>query len=222
MSEPDQSEEQRSEAHQSEEPLAEAYPLGEGAFIGVGAYVAGVAVTFLLLMFDSGFRQETKTMDASLLDGILWSYYQGHLVELTVSPTTPGVERQSVNVVSQLGSGTALLVYLVPVVVLFVAGYIVAKKGDAKTRVEGTISGGLVTLGYLPMAALGVFVSRTTVTVQRDTPLAVVAGIDGQFTATAVPEIDTAVVFAGVLFPVIFGALGGFAFSQRERKKDGA
>ncbi|GAA0645045.1 transporter [Salarchaeum japonicum] len=109
-----------------------------------------------------------------------WLAYNAMYVPLTYWNTT-----------QNLLANASPLVHLVPGVLLALAGAGVALSGTARTPTAGARAGVTVTLGFLPLVALGVFaftVTRGDLTVRPDPALAVVAG---------------------ALYPLASGALGG-------------
>jgi hypothetical protein len=117
-------------------------------------------------------------------------FFGAHFVETVGTLSRFGVQlTSSVNLVNELG-GVSQLVYLVPPVLLLVAGA-VAGRGTPDLR-DAALSGLAVAAGYLPLAAVGVYAVRQT----------------GNW-GTLGPDPVLAIALAGVAYPVAFGVVGG-------------
>lgn len=207
-----------SESTSSQEPIAEEYPIAAGVLFGGGAYVAGIAITFLLVLFDSGIRQEARSIGASLLESMLWTYNRAHFVDVTLSPNNPGVGATSIDVIATLSTSLGILTYLVPIVVLLCAGYFVAAKGEPTTIGQAVPFGALVFLGYLPLAVIGALLARTRVTVGTGSRMAEVVELTNQFMATVRMDPGLVAIQVGLVYPIVLGAIGGaIYYYHRER-----
>jgi len=82
--------------------------------------------------------------------------------------------------------------FLVPPVLLVLAGALVAVAGRAEGPLRGAVGGATVTVAYLPLSVVGAFLFAISV---------------GD--ATAGPTLATAVLLAGIVYPLVFGAIGG-------------
>ena len=90
------------------------------------------------------------------------------------------------------GETSPSALFLLPPVALLAAGAAVAVLGGVDRPGAGAVAGLVVTVGYLPVAAVGT----------------VLVGIDiGD--STAGPGIAAAVLVAGLVYPLVFGAVGG-------------
>jgi len=80
--------------------------------------------------------------------------------------------------------------------IVFAAGYFLATSfySPAMTTDEGTVYGASIVVGYLPLSFLGALLFETS------------QGFSGEGT----PDIFAAVLLAGIVFPAIIGALGGY------------
>ena len=85
-----------------------------------------------------------------------------------------------------------MLAYLVPPVVLVVTGYVLASNANVTGTSQAAIAGALVAVGYAVLVVL----------------LALVVPHDAGRAALSV-DVTSALVFAGVVYPVVFGAIGG-------------
>ncbi|WP_458185796.1 hypothetical protein [Haladaptatus sp. NG-WS-4] len=96
------------------------------------------------------------------------------------------------NFIASADDGSLTHLYLLPPLFLLGAGFAVAYLSGIETPNAGGVVGTLVVVGYLPLAVAGAF--------------AFGYGIgDG----TIAPDVVTAVLLAGVVYPAVFGGLGG-------------
>lgn len=170
---------------------------GVGFGAGLAAFVTGYLVTYLLQR-DS--VEETLQSVNFVLElfgnepipperAVGWLFYNAHFVDVRM----PGlVGERTVNFIAN-GEGSSLAVlYVVPPLLLLGAGLLVAWYAAAASPLEGAVAGALVAAGYLP-AVIG---GRMAVTYTVG---------DG----AVAPEAATAVLLAGLAYPLVFGALGG-------------
>lgn len=169
--------------------------VGAGAVAGVVAYVLGYLLTYLATA--DAIRSSTATQVLELLTGnspvwklVGWAFYGGHLVDAIIPGLFGG--SNAVNLVAADPITDA--VYLIPPLVLLVAGAVAAHVADAAEAVEGAKAGVAVVAGYLPLAVVGVF--AFTVRIED---------------ATAAPDLAMALLLAGVVYPLVFGGVGGAA-----------
>jgi len=167
-----------------------------GTVAGAVAYVAGYLVTYL---WQSGSVEESLqayNTVVELLGGdpipswqaVGWLYYNAHNVAFTTPALGSG--RVSQNLVAD--GNAPMLLYLVPAVALLLAGFVVARAGDAGDAESGARAGVTVTLGYAVLAVIGLFVFRYSV---GDSSIHV--------------DYALGVLLAGVAYPAVFGGLGG-------------
>lgn len=123
--------------------------------------------------------------------GVGWLFYNGHFVDTQVPSLIGGA--RSLNLIAEADGGSLTLLYVVPPVLLIVAGIAVARIAGATAPVDGATAGASVLAGYLPLAVLGAFLFRYSVG-------------DG---AAVAPDVVTAVLLAGAVYPAVFGGIGG-------------
>lgn len=166
-----------------------------GAIFGTLAFLVGYAVTLLLTRVAGGL---TGSQDPIGLAGLV--FFGAHFVFGTIAWPT-GV--QSVNAVADISSTIPTFVYhLVPVVVLTASSYVLVTRSgrrDDLTPGAGSRFGMGIIVGYLPLVAVGTQLFRTTV--YHANPFGVVSW-----------QVDpgSALVLAGLVYPLAFGALGGY------------
>jgi len=183
--------------------------LRQSALAGVVAYLAGYLLTGLFVLVDGvDFGGE-----ASWVKVVGWVFYAAHTVELRLTGAAgDSAATGTVNVfewgsqLTALTSAVPEVLYLaVPVVVLVgSAGALVRRVPDARDR-TGTAAavGASVVVGYLPLAALGqVLVSHTE------------TGFGGATSLTVGPDLLPSLLVAGVVYPVVCGAVGGALAQQ--------
>lgn len=170
--------------------------IAAGAVAGAVVYVVGYLVTYL---WRGGSVEESLQAYNAVVDflggdpipawqAVGWLYYNAHSVAFTTPALGGG--RTAQNLVAD--GNAPMLLYLVPVVVLLLAGFVVVRYADAADAESGARAGVTVTAGYAVLAVVGLFVFRYSV-------------------GDATVHVDYAlgVLLAGVVYPVVFGALGG-------------
>ncbi|QCC50981.1 hypothetical protein [Halapricum salinum] len=192
--------------------LADRLPLARGAALGAAAYVVGYILTYVFVEMEDSMDVETITqasgdipgMDIGTTDVVGWVFYSTQFVEFEYSVEGGGVSQSnSGNILSEtadLGIPEAIW-YLIPVVALLGAGYIVAQsinhQGDAG---EAAKAGATVIAGYLPLAAIGAFLFNKSAEIsQFDQTASISMGVN----------MATAIILAGVAYPLVLGAVGG-------------
>jgi hypothetical protein len=171
---------------------ARSLPVVDGILGGTGAYLLGFLFTYL---WKAGEYRDALARIGPLVELfggetpaawkiIGWLYYSAHFVDarIDVGPVTTYVD-----LVGE-GAGTLELLYLLPPLFLLAAGFLVARRTDADVVVAGARAGATVAIGYLALVLVGV--------------LAIQVGGSG-------PELVPALVLAGIVYPLVFGAIGG-------------
>jgi len=94
------------------------------------------------------------------------------------------------------GDGLTPVLYLIPVALLVGAGLAVGRSQAVTETTDGAVAGALVTPAYLVLSAIGAIVFR----IETE---ALGSSFSGQ------PDFLPAILLAGIVFPAVFGALGG-------------
>jgi len=172
--------------------------VGGGAVAGAAAYVFGYLSTYVTQQNQvdeqlAGFNFLADLFGSDPIpawQAVGWLFYNAHFVDTEI-PSLVGSGR-SLNLIAEADGGSLALLYVVPPLVLLVAGLAAGRLAGASTPLDGATSGSLVLAGYLPLAVIGAFLFRYSVG-------------DG----SVAPDLITAVLLAGVVYPVVFAGAGG-------------
>lgn len=184
-----------------------------GLLSGVATFFLGFAVTYALVAREveaalSGVNAVAALFGEAAVPtwkAVGWAFYNAHLVALEIPMPGGTVSR---NLIAAEGGSVAL--YLVPPALLTLAGWFVARTaydlggsrvgvppteadgGSSVSITDGARAGAAVVVGYLLVAVAGAFVLSADA-----------------FGATVGPDLLGAAAVAGLLYPLLFGALGG-------------
>jgi len=172
---------------------AESRPVVEGAVAGVAAWLLGYVCTYLLVGTDlessplndliQFFEGESATYEL-----VGWVFYNAHLVDVAYEGI--GVFAPPGNFVG--GDGFTPFLYVVPPALLFVGGLALGRYAGATDTRDGAVAGALLVPGYLVLAVVGSFLFTVSV-----------GGASGS------PDLVSAALIAGLVYPAVFGAAGG-------------
>lgn len=195
--------------------------LVRGGLHGASAWLVGYCLVFLFSLADN--YQITSDFH-NPISAPGWAFYGAHRVTITRTVTRDsGTQTQQVEVFGTtpvfegLTSTVPAVVYqLAPVVILLGAGYLVVKNADEtglSTAATATL-GGTICVGYLlvMVAARPVFEATASSAELSRLP----GGSSGIQQITAVPELTGTVFQAGVIYPLVFGAIGALLASYRD------
>lgn len=179
-------------------------PVVGGAIYGLVAYVLGLFAVALLLWHDLSSSKILSVYAGdqsgkALLGALGWSFYGAHTVQLTTSlPRGSFNMLEAVYAVISQPLVPKLVIYLVPILVLVVAGRSLAARTTVPgaTVVDSVRAGATVTVGYLTLTV------ASTLTVFSYTA--------SDVALTIKPEFGPAVVMMGIVYPAVFGGLGGY------------
>ena len=162
---------------------------------GLTAWVVGYLSTYLVVapnVRDSGLNRLIEALDGepATYELVGWVFYNAHMVD-TVVEDIPLIGTRSMSYIGG-EDGFTVLLYLVPVALLFAVGLALARYWRAETPAEGATFGALVTPGYLLATVAGVLLFEISV-----------GG------ATGGPDLLAAAVLAGIVYPLVCGGLGG-------------
>ena len=170
---------------------------GAAAAAGVAAFALGYVLVYALTI---------STVRESLLTGIAeafgdegadwkivgWLFFNAQFVTTTITVDLGFLGgTDAVNFIAESDTLSAIL-YLIPPALLAAAGLAAARLDGATETARALRLGPSVALGYLPFTLVGALLFTVSV---------------GE-TSGGSPTLLTAVVLAGVVYPVVFGTLG--------------
>jgi len=171
-------------------------PIVQGAIAGALSFVGGYLATLVLVA-----TVEAEEVAEELIEVSGWIFYNAQFVDTEQSA---GGQSQSVNYVTGnvINLDVPALVYhLIPVVLLVLAGIVVARQAGAVEIGEGAMAGATLVAGVAVLALVGTFVFTTSQSAL------------GATVETGPPLIES-LLFVGVGYPVVLGAIGGAIGTQ--------
>ncbi|QCJ47918.1 MULTISPECIES: hypothetical protein [Haloprofundus] len=191
-------------------------PLRRSASVGAVVYAVGYAVALVATAGYAGavaaVEVAGETTDAAPLGEILgvdpaswitsgWLFYNAHLVPTSV-PIADAVNGlgglTNRSLLATLG-GPLYALYLLPPLLLLAAGYVVVRTSETPGENGARNAGASVVAGYFPLFLLGAFVF--TVGAADARTVASPAGLPS--------------VFLGLVYPLVFGSIGGLVAGRR-------
>jgi len=169
-------------------------PLQEGVLFGAGAFIVGYLVTYLWVMVDI----PSEELDGTF-EGAGWLFFNAQFVRIESSgPAT--FDFLGLLAARDVISIPSLVFTAAIALILFAAGYLLTRRllHQGITTDEGTVYGASIAVGYLPLSFLGALLFESSFG-----------------NADATPDIFAAVLLAGIVFPAIIGALGGYYAVRR-------
>jgi len=182
-------------AAQQQEQVQGSFPLQQGALFGAGAFIVGYLVTFLWLMIDISSEEMDATFEAAG-----WLFFNAQFVRIEFDgPAT--LDFLGLNASANVISLPAIVFTIAVGLILFGAGYLLTTRllEPGTTTDEGTVYGASIVVGYLPLSFLGALLFEMS-----------------YLNTEGTPDIFMAVLIAGIVFPAIIGALGGY-YAVRSR-----
>jgi hypothetical protein len=169
-------------------------PLVPAAVAGVVTWVLGYVFTYVLVGTDvreSNLNRfiEAFEGDPATYELVGWVFYNAHFVDVVYAGF--GGRFMPASYVGGEDGFTALL-YVVPPVLLVAAGLAVGRYQGVTETNDGAVAGALVLPGYLVCAIAGASLFEVSA-----------AGTTGQ------PDLLAAFFLAGLVYPLVFGAVGG-------------
>lgn len=180
-------------------------PVVGGIGYGVVSYVLGLVLTFVLALGAIGGEvpADTYASDAGPY-GLGWLFYSIHNVDIVISVAG---RTETVNFLEQAYATPVdpgipkIAFYLLPLVVLFVAGLLLAIRApydSVPSGIDGAKAGASVAVGYLVMTVLGAVVVFS------------VSPDSATQSGSIQPQLGSAVIVMGLLYPIAAGGLGGY------------
>mgnify|MGYP006280893655 CR=1 FL=1 len=180
-------------------------PIVGGLVYGVVSYVLGLVLTFVLALGVTG--SETP-VDVYAADAgpyaIGWLFYSVHNVGIVFDLAG---ETQTMNLIEQAYTAAIdpgipkIAFYLLPIVVLFVFGLVLARRTSydgVPTEIDRAKAGASVAIGYLAMTVLGAVAIFS------------VSNTSQGATVSIQPQLGSAVIVMGLLYPIVAGGLAGY------------
>lgn len=195
------------------EGLIDRLPTKEGGIFGAIAFVVGFVITYLFVEIDDEVSiEDGEEIGAGTFDLVGWVFYNTHFVDTVYS--VDGAEEfgdqfaESERLIAEASTDIPeVLYYLIPIVVLIGAGYWVAKQVTITDEQNAAMAGASVIVGYFPLAVVGTFIFSHSEEVQDEF-------FDFSFSIS--PDTGMAIILAGIVYPLIFGAIGGYLLYYQE------
>ncbi len=167
--------------------LTDDLPLGTGAAAGVAAWVLTYLITYLVTASDFRNSLFGQFTDVPVWKSVGWVFFNAHFVETVFEIPIFGGSGSFIGG----DDGFTVLLYIVPVLLLLGAGFIVGWSGGAArlNAARAAVAGATLTVGYLVFSIIGVVLFPTE---------------------NVTPDVVTAVLLAGIVYPLLLGAVGGF------------
>jgi hypothetical protein len=163
-------------------------PYVQGAISGAVAFVVGYLITLVVVS-----TQEAEALTEELVEASGWLYYNAQFVDVEAGGLT--INYLSSNQV-QLEAPT-ILYRLIPIVVLLGAGFVLANQVTVREPQEGALAGATIALGTVVLAIVGTFVFEIS-----------------QGGTSVGPPLVNSILFVGLVFPAVLGAVGGALSTQ--------
>jgi hypothetical protein len=173
-------------------------PLASGAIMGAVAFLANYLLVTVLYIFEFSNDQGTFTGIAPH-EYAGWIFYNAHTVKIEDTTGSEGNLLDILYTATQSLAVPKLAYYVVPVLGLVAAGYVLANQTLGATTdpgVDGAKRGALVAIGYAILTA-----AAATTVFSVSPPSA---------TGSIAPELDGTAALMAVGYPVVLGGLGGF------------
>ena len=186
-------------------------PIVAGTAAGVVAWLGGYVFTYVVAageIRNSGLNRivEALSGDAATYEIVGWVFYNAHFVD-TVFNNLPIVGSITANYVGGEDGFTAGL-YAIPIALLCLGGAATAAYTHAADATSGIRAGVVLVPGYLLATVASVFLFEVTTG-----------------SASAGPDPLAAIVLAGIVYPIVFGSIGGAAvgwYLDRQRDRGAA
>ncbi len=164
------------------------------AIAGAAAWILGYTFTYILVGTDvseSGLNRVLTAFDGdpATYELVGWIFYNAHGIDIVYT----GLGGAFLPATYIGGSdGATVILYALPLALLVAAGLAVGRLFGITALRDGAVAGGFVAVGYLLFTVAGVLSFEVST-----------AGTTGR------PAVLPAIVIAGLLYPIIFGAAGG-------------
>lgn len=173
--------------------ITDSIPVIKGGIYGAVSFIIGYVITGFVWVLI-----EVEELGGNVVETVGHLYYNAQFTDIEISGGPSNL--QTVNYVT--GHNTTAveapsIVYrLIPVLVPIVCGFLLARSVGTRTTRDGARAGASLVVGTVPLALLG----TSVFTIEGD----VVASL---------PLVDS-LLLVGILFPLIFGVIGGVLSTQ--------
>lgn len=166
-----------------------------GGAVGATAWLLGYVLTYVIVapdVRDSPLHRFVEAFEGepATYEMVGWVFFNAHLVD-TVFQDLPLVGTRTATFIGG-EEGFTVALYVVPAGLLLATGIALARYHRATTPTEGVLAGLPAVPAYLLLSVVGALAFEVTV-----------AG------ATGAPDLLSAVVFAGIVYPLTFVVIGG-------------
>ena len=171
-----------------------------GIVYGAIAFITSFIVTAILVFTE--LEGETNNLDLYVGDQILalfgWFFYNAHTVSITNSATseTANILETAYQTAGSAATVPKLAYYVLPVVVLFLLGYVLADRASPSdaSPIESAVAGASIALGYGVIAFLAGN-SVFTITIAGE---------------SVGPQSGSVIMMMVLLYPVVIGGAAGY------------
>lgn len=194
-------------------PLFDSLSLRPGFLLGMVAFVGTYAVMYSLraervASAVAGLPLALSASTPEIPQVVGWLVYRAHFVPIEYSVSGASSDSGVLSFGSFPGAGDLVaalepgLLLLVPLFMLFICGFYTAIQCDVSTPRTGAVAGATVVVGYLLLVVVAVAALTWSLSL---------AVFNLTVTASIGPGEVQAVFIAGVVYPLVGGALGGAA-----------
>jgi len=179
----------------------EGLPLTQGGIYGAVSFVLGYVVTYAYLFVAAN---DFITEVDSNFELVGWAFFGAQFVQVESGEAPQTVDFLEFLALTDVLELPAILLTLAIGLLLLVAGYRTAGavyRPDLSPD-QGSVYGAMIVVGYLPLTFFAALLFETSAT-----------GVSGR------PDVFGAVLLAGIVFPALVGALGGYLAVRRRRSR---
>jgi hypothetical protein len=179
-----------------------------GAILGAGAFIVGYVLfyhlTNVLSTYQGGSEEGVSTWVAAG-----WTYLAALNVGLEANSAEAALSQ-----IPQVGAPISVITLLIPPITLIAAGYLLVSYVDPEEPVEVVKTSLLLVPPFLVLSLVSAFLMSHSFTADApvDSLAATVEGISTENTPNTIdvsPALSDAVLYAGILYPALFGIVGG-------------
>ncbi|APX97458.1 hypothetical protein [Natronorubrum daqingense] len=178
-------------------PASRGSSVAASAGLGVLAAAIGYLASYVLIIDEA---REAVGDGVADWKGVAWYFYNAHLVDIETSGefgAWGGTD--TANLIAESGSTSATLLYVLPPLVLFTIGAILAAQWHVNDIGGAVLAAAPVTIGYAVVLSIGAHVAESSS-----------EGTFGpiEMSGSVAPELLPAILLAGILYPLVFATAG--------------